>query len=73
MSLILVYFILLNGRTTEREGEDMRGSDMYYWRLCQNSRPLRSGEILHHLMTFQCMSIPLGSHCLCFIGALQER
>jgi hypothetical protein len=24
MSLILVYFILLNGRTTEREGEDMR-------------------------------------------------
>ena len=40
MSLILVYFILLNGRTTEREGEDMReGSDMYYLRLCQNSRP----------------------------------
>jgi hypothetical protein len=27
MSLILVYFILLNGRTTEREGEDMRGSE----------------------------------------------
>jgi hypothetical protein len=91
MELILVYFILLNGRTTEREGEYMRGNeghirnfhlfhfilkeniDMYYWRLCQNSRPLRSGEILHHLMTFQCMSIPLGSHCLCFIGALQER
>ena len=27
MSLILVYFILLNGRTTEREGEDMRGRE----------------------------------------------
>jgi len=27
MSLILVYFILLNGKTTEREGEYMRGNE----------------------------------------------
>lgn len=33
MSLILVYFILLNGRTTEREGEDMRGSEGHIWTL----------------------------------------
>jgi len=31
MSLILVYFILLNGRTTEREGEDMRGREDRSW------------------------------------------
>jgi len=27
MSLILVYFILLNGRTTEREGGERRGEE----------------------------------------------
>jgi hypothetical protein len=28
---------------------------------------------IKHLLTLQCISIPLGRGCLCFIGALEER